>query len=84
MGNSPVETYESKMRDLIAEYKDLSPDDRKHRFTQYVQRETDIFISVIDEEQIGNITSEVYNNLLSKRTQYIKELFDSKDFCLIF
>lgn len=84
MGSSPVGNYESRMKDLIREYKSLSYDDRKNRFTEYVQKETDIFIGIINEVDINNISESDYNEILNKRTDYIKELFDSKDFCIIF
>ena len=51
MGNTPVMDYEQKMKDLIYEYKELSRDDRKNRFTEYVQNETDIFIEIINKEK---------------------------------
>lgn len=84
MGNSVVEDYNSDMRELIYEYKNLDGDERKKRFTEYVKKEADIFAKVIDGVNVSNISRDDYNSLLNKRTEYIKELFDSKDTCLIF
>ena len=84
MGSTPAGNYESKMKDLIRKYKYLSYESRKERFTEFVQKETDIFIEIINQENINNISESDYNQILNKRTAYIKELFDYKDYCIIF
>ena len=84
MGNTPVMDYVKKMKDLIYEYQELNRDDRKYRFTEYVQKETDIFIEINNKEKIENISESGYDALLDKRTAYIKELFHYKDVCKIF
>ena len=84
MGINPVQEYESQMYYLIQEYKSLSFEERKRRFTQFVRREADIFARVIDNAHISNITTQDYNTMMLKRNEYQKQLFDYKDICSIF
>ena len=84
MGINPVQEYESQMYYLIQEYKSLSFEDRKRRFTEFVRREADIFARVIDNAQVTNIMKSDYDRLMYKRTEYLRQLFDNKDVCSIF
>ena len=84
MGINPIQQYESQMYYLIQEYKSLSFEDRKRRFTEVVRREADIFARVIETAHISNITTQDYNTMMYKRNDYQKQLFDAKDVCLIF
>ena len=84
MGINPIQQYESQMYYLIQEYKSLSFEDRKRRFTEFVRREADIFARVIETAHISNITTQDYNTMMYKRNDYQKKLFDLKDVCSIF
>lgn len=41
--NSIVKDQEEKIKDLINEYNDLSCDDRKEKFPEFINKEADIF-----------------------------------------
>ena len=84
MGAGPVQKYESKMIDLKREYKSLSFEDRKKRFTEFIKREADIFANCIDEANINNVSNDAFNQMMEKRNYYLKNLFDTKDICVIF
>ena len=84
MGNNIVYEYESQMKDLIREFRNLNGSERKNQFSKYVRKEADIFAGLIDKQNISSISESTYNTLLEKRTIYIKKLFDYKDVCLIF
>ena len=50
--NSIVKDYEEKIKDLINEYNDLSCDDRKEKFPEFINKEADIFSQIIKELNI--------------------------------
>lgn len=77
--NSIVKDYEEKIKDLINEYNDLSCDDRKEKFHEFINKEADIFSQIIKEVKISNISDGDFENLLRQRTEYMKELYYTKD-----
>ena len=72
------------MLDLNREYKSLSFEDRKRRFTEFIRREADIFAKCIDEASINNVSNDAFEEMMLKRNHYLKNLFDTKDICVIF
>ena len=84
MGAGPAQKYESQMLDLNREYKSLSFEDRKRRFTEFIRREADIFAKCIDEASINNVSNDAFEEMMLKRNHYLKNLFDTKDICVIF
>ena len=84
MGAGPIQRYESQMIDLSREFKSLSFDDRKRRFTEFIRREADIFAKCIDEANINNVSNDAFDEMMRKRNYYLKNLFDTKDICVIF
>ena len=50
--NSIVKDYEEKIKDLINEYNDLSCDDRKEKFPEFINKEADIFSQITKELNI--------------------------------
>ena len=77
--NSIIKDYEEKIKDLINEYNDLSCDDRKEKFPEFINKEADIFSQIIKEVKISNISDGDSENLLRQRTEYMKELYYTKD-----
>lgn len=77
--NSIVKDYEEKIKDLINEYNDLSCDDWKEKFPEFINKEADIFSQIIKEVKISNISDGDFENLLRQRTEYMKELYYTKD-----
>ena len=84
MGAGPIQRYESQMIDLSREFKSLSFEDRKRRFTEFIRREADIFAKCIDEANINNVSNDAFDEMMRKRNYYLKNLFETKDICLIF
>jgi len=84
MGNAPADNYKRQMVDLIREYKRLNFDDRKKRFTEFIKREADIFAGCIDVAKIKNISHYDFDNMMNERNHYLRELFDTKDVCIVF
>ena len=84
MGLTPVQEYETNMNLLIGEYKALSFDLRKKRFTEYVRKEAEMFARAIDNAHINNITRQDYDIMMQKRNQYVRQMFEQKDVCAIF
>ncbi len=84
MGAGPIQRYESQMIDLSREFKSLSFEDRKRRFTEFIRREADIFAKCIDEANINNVSNDAFDEMMRKRNYYLKNLFDTKDICVIF
>ena len=84
MGIGPAQNYENQMRYLISEYKALPFNDRKARFTEFIRREAEIFAYCIDTANVQNITNESFDNMMYRRNQFLRELFDTKDVCVIF
>ena len=84
MGINPVENCEARMREQITQYKILDFENRKRRFPEFVRKEADIFAHIIDAVSIQNITKQDFNNMMNKRNEYLRQLFDCKDICSIF
>ena len=84
MGAGPIQRYESQMIDLSREFKSLSFEDRKRRFTEFIRREADIFAKCIDEANINNVSNDAFDEMMRKRNYYLKNLFETKDICVIF
>ena len=45
--NSIVKDYEERIKDLVNEYNELSCDDRKEKFPEFIKREAEIFAKKI-------------------------------------
>jgi hypothetical protein len=84
MGVGPAQMYENQMRYLIQEYKYLNFNDRKLRFTEFIRREADIFAQAIDTANINNVSNDAFNSMMDMRNRFLRELFDTKDVCVIF
>ncbi len=84
MGVGPAQMYENQMRYLIQEYKYLNFNDRKLRFTEFIRREADIFAQAIDIANINNVSNDAFNSMMDIRNRFLRELFDTKDVCVIF
>ena len=84
MGAGPIQRYESQMIDLSREFKSLSFEDRKRRFTEFIRREADIFAKCIDEANINNVSNDAFDEMMRKRNYYLKNLFETKDICVFF
>ena len=77
--NSIVKDYEERIKDLVNEYNELSCDDRKEKFPEFIKREAEIFSKIIQDVKISNISDGDFENLLRQRTEYMKELYYTKD-----
>ena len=76
--------YESYMNELIREYKSLNFNDRKLRFTEFIRREADYFARSIETVNINNISNNAFESMMNQRNQYLRQLFDTKDVCVVF
>ena len=76
--------YESYMKELIREYKSLNFNDRKVRFTEFIRREADCFAKSIETVNINNVSNDVFNSMMNQRNQFLRQLFDTKDVCVVF
>ena len=76
--------YESYMKELIREYKSLNFNDRKLRFTEFIRREADCFAKSIETVNINNVSNDVFNSMMNQRNQFLRQLFDTKDVCVVF
>ena len=84
MGIGPAQMYEAHMRDLILEYKYLDFNDRKLRFTEFIRREAELFASAIDTADINNVSNDAFDSMMDTRNRFLRELFDTKDICVVF
>ena len=76
--------YESYMNELIREYKSLNFNDRKLRFTEFIRREADCFAKSIETVNINNVSNDAFNSMMNQRNQFLRQLFDTKDVCVVF
>ena len=79
-----AQLYESYMKELIREYKSLNFNDRKLRFTEFIRREADYFARSIETVNINNISNNAFDSMMNQRNQYLRQLFDTKDVCVVF